>query len=82
MYKEFRDLTRADAVKSCYQAMASLHRARFRSVQIIRVAEVKSSEVRRPYMKQLIDPQLKFPLPHRTARKFKPLFAGRRPVTI
>lgn len=34
MYKEFRELSRADAVESCYQDMAARHRARFRSVQV------------------------------------------------
>jgi len=34
MYKEFRDLTRADAVKSLYQDMAARHRARFRSIHV------------------------------------------------
>lgn len=34
--------------------MASRHRARSRSVQIIRVAEVAAKDVRRPYIKQLL----------------------------
>lgn len=34
MYKEFRELSRADAVHACYQDMAARHRARFRSVQV------------------------------------------------
>lgn len=34
MYKEFRELSRADAVHACYQDMAARHRARFRSIQV------------------------------------------------
>ena len=34
MYKEFRELTRADAVKALYQDMAARHRARFRSIHV------------------------------------------------
>ena len=34
MYKEFRELTRADAVASLYQDMAARHRARFRSIHV------------------------------------------------
>jgi hypothetical protein len=34
MYKEFRELTRANAVKSLYQDMAARHRARFRSIHV------------------------------------------------
>lgn len=54
MYKEYRELTRTAAIKACYQDMASRHRARFSSIHIIKIAEVKSSEVRRAYIKQLI----------------------------
>jgi len=34
MYKELRELSRADAVKSLYQDMAARHRARFRSIHV------------------------------------------------
>jgi large subunit ribosomal protein L18Ae len=85
MYKEYRELTRADAVVSCYQDMAARHRARFSSIQIIKVAEVASKDVRRPYIKQLLEPGLKFPLPHRLVKREKvrsALFAGKRPNTF
>jgi large subunit ribosomal protein L18Ae len=82
MYKEYREMTRADAVKACYQDMAARHRARFPSIHIMKVAEVAASEVRRPYIKQLIDPKIKFPLPHRVARTFRPIYAGKRPTTF
>merc|ERR1712080_171280 len=60
MYKEYRELSRADAVHACYQDMAARHRARFRSVQILRVAEIeKASDVRRPNIKQLLTPNLR-----------------------
>jgi len=82
MYKEFRELTRADAVKSLYQDMAARHRARFRSIHIIRVVEIeKSADVRRPYIKQLMEPGLKFPLPHRVS-KTRSTFVARRPSTF
>jgi large subunit ribosomal protein L18Ae len=102
MYKEFRELTRADAVKSLYQDMAARHRARFRSIhvrmlmvrygntlvltrcssQILRVVEIeKTEDVRRPYIKQLLEPGLRFPLPHRVG-KSRSTFAARRPRTF
>ena len=34
MYKEYRELSRADAVRALYQDMAARHRARFRSIQV------------------------------------------------
>ncbi|KAL1741326.1 ribosomal L18ae/LX protein domain-containing protein [Schizophyllum fasciatum] len=82
MYKEFRELTRTAAVKSLYQDMAARHRARFRSIHILRVVEVeKSEDIRRPYIKQLMVPNLKFPLPHRV-NKFKSTFIANRPTTF
>lgn len=99
MYKEYRELSRADAVKSMYQDMAARHRARFRSIhvglhvyygqcfsyqlcQILRVVEIeKSEDVRRPYIKQLLEPGLKFPLPHRVV-KSRSTFVAKRPVTF
>ncbi|ORX33968.1 putative 60s ribosomal protein l20 [Kockovaella imperatae] len=81
MVKEFRALSRAEAVEAMYQNMAAQHRARFRNVQILRVAEIaKKDDVRRPYIKQLLDPKLKFPLPHRRT-KSKAWYAANRPAT-
>lgn len=81
MVKEFRALSRAEAVESMYQDMAARHRARFRNVQILRVAEIeKKEDVRRPYIKQLLEPGLKFPLPHRRTTS-KNWFAANRPVS-
>merc|ERR1711865_1059243 len=82
MYKEYRELSRADAVHACYQDMAARHRARFRSVQILRVAEIeKTVDVRRPNIKQLLTPNLRCPLPHRVV-KSRSLFLAHRPSTF
>ncbi|KAI0635338.1 ribosomal L18ae/LX protein domain-containing protein [Trametes polyzona] len=82
MYKEFRELSRADAVKALYQDMAARHRARFRSIHILRVVEIeKSEDIRRPYIKQLLVPKLKFPLPHRV-QKVRSTFVAHRPSTF
>merc|ERR1712137_479812 len=82
MYKEFRELSRADAVHACYQDMAARHRARFRSIQVLRVAEIeKTVDVRRPNIKQLLTPNLRFPLPHRVV-KSRSLFLAHRPSTF
>ena len=85
MYKEFRALSRCEAVDRCYQEMASRHRARFQSIQVIRIAEVKAADLRRPHMNQLVAPGLKFPLPHATVRsagrRYRSLFLSSRPTT-
>ena len=101
MYKEYREMSRTDAVEALYQDMAARHRARFRSIhvgtcmssdmtprslhpQILKVIEVeKTDEIKRPYIKQLLTKNLKFPLPHRVAKtSSKKLFAPHRPSTF
>ncbi|KAG8533908.1 60S ribosomal protein L20A [Bacidia gigantensis] len=84
MYKEYREMSRAEAVDALYQDMAARHRARFRSIHILRVVEVeKTDDVKRPYLKQLLTKNLKFPLPHRVPAKTKgKTFAPHRPSTF
>ncbi|KAH6601725.1 hypothetical protein BASA61_001832 [Batrachochytrium salamandrivorans] len=72
MYKEYRELSRADAVTSCYPDH--------------QVSEVKSADVRRQYIRQILVPGLKFPLPHRVLRpatkSVTAAFIGKRPNTF
>jgi len=84
MYKEYREMSRTDAVEAMYQDMAARHRARFRSVHILKVVELTSPDlVKRPYLKQLISKGLSFPLPHRVAKtQTKKLFVTKRPSTF
>lgn len=50
--------------------------------QILRVVEIeKTDDIRRPYIRQLLVPRLKFPLPHRVG-KTKSTFVARRPSTF
>ncbi|KAL4869146.1 hypothetical protein BDV12DRAFT_86988 [Aspergillus spectabilis] len=82
MYKEFREVSRTDAVESLYQDMAARHRARFGSIHILKVVEIANNDsIRRPYIKQLLQKNLKFPLPHRAANS-KKVFAYSRPSTF
>ncbi|PVU84779.1 hypothetical protein BB560_007264 [Smittium megazygosporum] len=86
MYKEYRECSRAEAVFACYQDLAARHRARFRSIQIIKVSELAAKDVKRNYTRQFIDSGLKFPLPHRihkpSARRHKSLLIASRPSTF
>lgn len=53
------------------------------SVQILKVVEIDNAEsIRRPYIKQLLQKNLKFPLPHRSASGNKKIFAYSRPSTF
>lgn len=86
MYKEYREMSRVEAVEACYQDMAARHRARFASIQVIRVAEITNDQVKRPYISQLLQPKLKFPLPHRiprpSSRSFRRAFSAVKPSTF
>jgi len=86
MYKEFREMTRSAAVDACYKDMAARHRARFRSIHIIKVEEIASKDVKRAYISQILDPKIKFPLPHRVhraaSRRYKSTFIAKRPSTF
>ncbi|KJE88864.1 ribosomal protein L18ae [Capsaspora owczarzaki ATCC 30864] len=81
MYKEFRDLTIAGAVTSCYRDMAARHRVRGRSLHIIKAAEIPAAKCRRVAVTQFHDNALKFPLPHRVL-KSKAKFLAKRPHTF
>merc|ERR1712216_241526 len=68
MYKEYRALTANHAVEQMYQEMAGRHRARFSSIHVIKVAEIKAADCLRSNTKQFLDANVKFPLPHRVMR--------------
>lgn len=52
-------------------------------LQILKVVEVTDADsIRRPYIKQLLTKDLKFPLPHRAANPGKKVFAYSRPSTF
>jgi large subunit ribosomal protein L18Ae len=65
MYREYRDLTLTGAVSQLYDEMAGRHRTRPRSIQIIRTATLKASELQRNNGMQFAKKNVKFPLPHR-----------------
>jgi large subunit ribosomal protein L18Ae len=67
MYREFRDVTLVGAVSQLYDEMAGRHRTRPRSIQIIRTAEVKAADLKRPNPMQFAKANVKFPLAHRVA---------------
>ena len=54
------------------------------SLQILKVVEIENNDsIRRPYIKQLLQKDLKFPLPHRAGAKVgKKVFAYSRPSTF
>jgi len=78
MYREYRDLTTADAVTHAYRDMGARHSARSSSIQIIKVAPIEASKCRRPNIKQFHNNRIKFPLPSQFDGKLK-RFTTKRP---
>jgi large subunit ribosomal protein L18Ae len=85
MYKEYRDVTRAGAVNQLYSDMASRHRARYQSIQIIEIKEIANEDVVRPHIKGILAPDLRFPLPNRfhrpPTRQLRSKYIAKRPHT-
>uniref|UniRef100_A0A7S0T4C8 60S ribosomal protein L18a n=1 Tax=Erythrolobus madagascarensis TaxID=708628 RepID=A0A7S0T4C8_9RHOD len=87
MYKEFRDTHMTRAVEQMYLEMSGNHRARWSSIQVLKVQEVANEDCRRERTLQMLDESnIKFPLPHRVQRsyfkKHRSTFKSRRPVTV
>ena len=86
MYKEYRDVTLNGAVEQMYSELASRHRARTSSIQIVRTAELKASDCKRARVTQFHDNDIKFRLCHRipraSSKQFKKTFKSTRPATF
>merc|ERR1719502_668552 len=84
-YKEFREMQLTDAVNALYQDMAGRSRAKAGAIQILKTAELKPEECKRPIVKQFHTRTIKFPLPHRVAKtpkEFKSTFKATKPTTF
>jgi large subunit ribosomal protein L18Ae len=75
MFREYRTLTLNAAVDAMYSEMAGRHRARPRSIQIIRTSIIDTKDAKRANTMQYTDmtpegeqKSVKFPLPHRIQR--------------
>uniref|UniRef100_A0A8C4VKA4 Large ribosomal subunit protein eL20 n=2 Tax=Gopherus TaxID=38771 RepID=A0A8C4VKA4_9SAUR len=65
MYREYMDLTIADAITKFYHDMCAHHNAHDHSIQIMKVEEIIASRCCRPAVKQFHDSKIKFLLQHR-----------------
>ena len=53
-YKEYRAMSRCEAIDLMYMDMAARHRARYRSIHILKIVEVeKTADIRRANIKQV-----------------------------
>lgn len=65
--------------------MAGRSRAKAGAIQILKTAELKPEECKRPLIKQYHTQKIKFPLPHRVAKtpkEFKSTFKASNPSTF
>merc|ERR1712018_921532 len=85
MYREYRSTHIADAVTQAYRDMGARHRARPRSIQILRVEPIEAKNCKRTHITQLHNSQIRFPLPRKImSRKAQnaPRFTTARPNTM
>ena len=84
-YKEYRECKLTDAINAVYQDMAGRSRAKSAAIQILKTAELKPEECKRPIITQFHTSKIKFPLPHRVAKtpkEFKTTFKASAPTTF
>ena len=77
MVKEFRDVCKAGAVCAAYSDLASKHRARADTIEILGVKSVPNSAVRKQYNRQFHSTKLSFPALQRrkkSVRKERAIF--------
>lgn len=86
MYKEYRDVTLCSAVEQLYAELAGRHRARPRSIQIMRTAIVAAKDTKKLNVQQFHDSKIKFPLARRIPRPAtknqRTVFKANRPTTF
>ncbi|RLN70667.1 hypothetical protein BBJ28_00021942 [Nothophytophthora sp. Chile5] len=86
MYKEYRDVTLCKAVEQMYSELAGRHRARPRSIQIMRTAIVAAKDTKKTNVQQFHDSKIQFPLSHRLPRAaekhHRTVFKASRPCTF
>merc|ERR1712153_281719 len=68
MFKEYRTTSLCLAVEQMYAELASRHRVRKSSVQIVRTTTLKAAECKRPNTQQSHDSKIAFRLVHRVPR--------------
>jgi large subunit ribosomal protein L18Ae len=81
MTKEFRDVSRAGAVSQAYNDLASKHRARYQSIDVLGVKSIDGNAVTRAFVTQFNNSKLAFPLLHRRVqpnRKDRAIFKAKQ----
>ncbi len=85
MYKEYRDVTMCKAVEQMYAELAGRHRARPRSIQIMRTAEIAAKDCKKPSPMQFHNSKIQFPLarriPRPSVKKHRTFSKASRPCT-
>merc|ERR1719223_2686087 len=85
MYKEYRDISLCKAVEQMYAELAGRHRARPRSIQIMRTSILKATECKNYRVTSFHTGSIKFPLarvvPRPSLKKHRTVFKASRPST-
>ncbi|GMT21345.1 hypothetical protein PFISCL1PPCAC_12642 [Pristionchus fissidentatus] len=82
MYREYRDVCIAGAVTQAYRDMGARHRAGADRIHILKVQPIQAADAKRVHVKAFHDSKIRFPLPHRVAkRRNVGVFTTRAPHT-
>ena len=85
MYKEYRDVTLCHAVEQMYSELAGRHRARPRSIQIMRTGIVAAKDCKKTNVTQFHNSTIRFPMtrviPRPSVKKHRTIFKASRPST-
>eukprot|EP01105_Mastigella_eilhardi_P005221 TRINITY_DN16981_c0_g1_i1.p2 TRINITY_DN16981_c0_g1~~TRINITY_DN16981_c0_g1_i1.p2 ORF type:complete len:211 (+),score=65.45 TRINITY_DN16981_c0_g1_i1:64-633(+) len=86
IYKEYRELSRCDAITHMYRDMASQYRVKAHNVQVVECKALASKDVRRKTNKQFMNNKIRFPRVHQIVRpptkQMRSTFVARRPTTV
>jgi len=68
MMKEFRGVSKSGAVCQAYSDLASRHRARSDTIEVLGVKSIPNSECKRAFVKQFHSTKLSFPAVQRRTK--------------
>lgn len=64
MYKEYRDTLASGAIEQMYLEMAGRHKAKWSSIIVLRIENLRPKECIRSHLKQFQKDDIKFPITH------------------
>lgn len=61
LYKEYRETSRVNAVKKCFNSLYSLYKVKYFDIDIVSIVELKDDEIKKEEVKQFTKASIRFP---------------------